>query len=188
MKEFDGTKERQEWTEIERKRKITQTRCEKEREKGIGRSERKEAAARVCAATAKLRSQVLVHGRNGRVDRFPSLGSRSSHTKPRSVGGPEWRKHPKRWWKTGEATGIGEADGREPCTARFAMSSVREPPRPFSLSFSHGDSTRCDRNLRRRSVWVIGNPIRGRREAAGGSRANAQACIRAYLCTRGACV
>lgn len=36
------------------------------------------------------------------------------------------------------------------CTARCAMSSVREPPRATS-SLLHGDSTRCDRNLRRRS-------------------------------------
>jgi len=133
------------------KEKDYQTMPERERD---GRSERKEAADRACAATAKLRSQVLVHGRNGRVDRFPSLGS-VRPTPSRPVGGPEWRKHPRGGGKQGKQRGRGgQTDGslaRRAVQCRACAS--RSPPLSLSpsLSFLHEDSTRCDRNLCRRS-------------------------------------
>lgn len=113
-----------------------------------------------------LRSQVLVHGRNGRVDRFPSLDHipplPSPSPPPKHLGAAtSWVRSggsARRWW--GKMTGDGRGNGRprEPCTARCAMSSVRSesvpcPPLSFSFSLSlslfllHGDSTRCDRNL-----------------------------------------
>lgn len=65
-------------SEIKRERLLNNVRKEerkrtKERERDERGSERKEVADRACAATVELRSQVLVHGRNRRVDRFPSL-------------------------------------------------------------------------------------------------------------------
>lgn len=127
-----------------------------------------------------------MHGRNGRVDRFPSLGSLSpSHTKPlgRESGVEETAE---RWWETRKATGKGRQ--RRTGALHGALCNARRAcARPSSLL--HGDSTRCDRNLRRRSERA------GNRESdkgygeAGDHGRTRKRVLRAYLCTGGhACV
>jgi len=106
-------------------------RCEEQRgnEKKKDRtSERKEVADRACAATVELRSQVLVHGRNGRVDRFPSIRVLPTTLTVRSAS-TEWGTV-----RRGGKNGRGERG--EPCTACCAMPSVREGSRGSSLPFS----------------------------------------------------
>lgn len=122
MGEFKGTKNE----ERQAAEKPTIGRREKQRERT---SEREEAADRACAATVELRSQVLVHGRNGRVDRFPSIRARPHHARYPVDGAGVGELH----GLVGMAATREEGEGKT-CTARRATSSVRERPRGVSSS------------------------------------------------------
>lgn len=122
-----------------------------------------------------------MHGRNGRVDRFPSLGphslslfflflsarptpslalGRGSGVEEASIDvvGNDGETKSRREGKKGQTKDGSLASRFAPCNVERARATARS----LLSSLSHGDSTRCDRNLHRRSasVRVIGNPIR----------------------------
>lgn len=125
-----------------------------------------------------------MHGRNGRVDRFPSLDP------PHPLFLPNISEPPRRGLGVVEAPGdSGGNDGRRSgrngrgslaqravqcraCAPRVSFHSLS-----LSLFLLHEDSTRCDRNLcrRRTNMRVTANP----KERAGGEKCTRK---RMYAC------